>query len=233
MYKIKPELRLFTNTVSVQMGIRRKVAVWLSSIVDSPMTIGFLKPVILIPIATINHLTTEQVESILLHELTHIKRNDYLVNLFVTIQGIIFFFNPFSRIFINTIKKEREHCCDDVVMQFQYKPYAYASALLSLEKTRHQHHQLAMAAIGKSNHLLLERVKRVTGHSHIDRRYSLPLICFFLFALTIGFTFMIKPARGADVCEKIIPTTEIKYWQLSEQPRKERTHVHCRPEGES
>jgi beta-lactamase regulating signal transducer with metallopeptidase domain len=220
LHKIKPELRLFTGTVALQMGIRRKVSVWLSSIVDSPMTIGFLKPVILIPIATINHLSTEQVESILLHELTHIKRNDYLVNLFITITGIIFFFNPFSRLFIYTIKKEREHCCDDVVMQFQYKPHAYASALLSLEKTRHQHHQLAMAAIGKSNQLLLERVKRVTGHTHNARRYSLPLICFFLLAMIIGFTLMIKPMPMQPV-SKLIPANEIKYWQAIEPLHKE------------
>src|SRR4029077_5084003 len=159
LYKIQPALRLFADNVSRQIGIHKKVAVWLSSVVDSPMTIGFLKPIILIPIATVNHLTTEQVETILLHELTHIKRNDYLVNFFVTISGIIFFFNPFAKLFIHTIKKEREHCCDDLVIQFQYNPHTYASALLSLESTRHRHQQLAMTAIGKSNKLLLERVK--------------------------------------------------------------------------
>jgi len=226
LHKIKPELRLFTSTVSLQMGMSRKVSVWLSSIVDSPMTIGFLKPVILIPIATINHLTTEQVESILLHELTHIKRNDYLVNLFVTITGIVFFFNPFSRLFIYVIKKEREHCCDDVVMQFQYKPHIYASALLSLERTRHQHHQLAMAAIGKNNLLLLERVKRVTGHAHIPRRYNLSLIWFFLLAMLIAVVLMIRPG-SVQTISKLDPSNEVKYWQVTEPQLKQTIPAPC------
>lgn len=225
LQKIKPSLRLFTNTVSTQMGIRRKVAVWLSSLVDSPMTIGFLKPIILIPIATVNHLTTEQVESILLHELTHIKRNDYLVNLFVTVNSMIFFFNPFSRLFQNAIKKEREHCCDDMVLQFQYKPHTYASALLSLEKTKHQHHQLAMGAVGRSNQLLLERIKRVTGHKYSVRRYSVGLICFLLLSLMLGFALTIKPVRPPQpppmAVKDVAVGSEVKYWQMIQPPAKE------------
>ena len=193
--KIQPELRLFTRFVAAQMGISKKVAVWLSSVVDSPMTIGFLKPIILIPVATVNHLTMEQVETILLHELAHIKRNDYLVNLFVTVCGIIFFFNPFSKLFINTIKKEREHSCDDLVIQFQYNPHAYASALLSLEKTRHKHHQFAMSAIGKSSQLLLERIKRVTGHKYMTRHYSFSVVCCFVLAVVTGLLVVLNPKQ--------------------------------------
>jgi beta-lactamase regulating signal transducer with metallopeptidase domain len=195
LHKIQPELRLFTSRVSLQMGIAKKVSVWLSSVVESPMTIGFLKPIILIPIATVNHLTTAQVESILLHELTHIKRNDYLVNLVVSISGIIFFFNPFARLFIHTIKKEREHCCDDLVLQFQYNPHDYASALLVLEKSRQRHHHLALAAIGKSNQLLLERVRRVTGHQHNNNRHGFSVISYFLLALIAGGAILYKPVK--------------------------------------
>ena len=205
LYKIQPALRLFADNVSRQIGIHKKVAVWLSSVVDSPMTIGFLKPIILIPIATVNHLTTEQVETILLHELTHIKRNDYLVNFFVTISGIIFFFNPFAKLFIHTIKKERENCCDDLVIQFQYNPHTYASALLSLERTRHRHQQLAMTAIGKSNKLLLERVKRVTGHKYTARQYSLAMIGSFLFAIAIACIAVINPEQQHLPMQAIFP----------------------------
>jgi len=211
LQKIKPGLRMFTSSIATQIGIRRKVAVWLSSLVDSPMTVGFLKPMILIPIATINHLTTEQVESILLHELTHIKRNDYLVNLFVTVNSIIFFFNPFSKLFVLTIKKEREHSCDDMVLQFQYKPHTYASALLSLEKTRH-HHQLAMTAVGRNNKLLLERVKRVTGHTHKAHRNSPGLICFFFVSMIIGLALFIKPIEHPiEIGKRVLGSTEVKY----------------------
>lgn len=226
--RIGPELRLFAASVSRQMGIRKKVAVWLSAMVDSPMTIGFLKPIILIPVATVNHLTTEQVETILLHELAHIKRNDYLINLFISITEIVFFFNPFSRLFIHTIKKEREHCCDDLVMQFQYHPHTYASALLSLEKTRHQHYRLAIPALGKNSQLLLERIKRVTGHAPAGYRYSPKWMSFFLFTLLMGFTFLLQPRKLAytlkEPARQISRTMEIvqKVYTVSLNPPVEK-----------
>ncbi|HMH34369.1 MAG TPA: M56 family metallopeptidase [Puia sp.] len=191
--KMTPEMRLFTNTVSGQMGIGKKVSIWLSSVVDGPVTIGFFKPIILVPIATINHLTTEQVEAILLHELAHIKRNDYLVNLLVTWTGMIFFFNPFCKLFIQQIKKEREHCCDDLVVQFQYNPHNYASALLSLERSRHGQAVLAMAAAGKSQQLLLERVRRLTGHSHPrSKQYVLAVVPLFLLSLLFAVLMLLE-----------------------------------------
>src|SRR5205085_9561758 len=141
--------------------IRKPIKVWMSAIVDTPMTIGFLKPVILMPIAALNGLSVQQVEAILLHELSHIRRNDYFVNLIIASVDILLFFNPFSKLFVRSIRKEREHSCDDLVMQFEYNAHAYASALLSIEQRRVKKLSLAMAAIGKSNQLLLDRVKRI------------------------------------------------------------------------
>jgi beta-lactamase regulating signal transducer with metallopeptidase domain len=161
--KLDIRFRLFASEISHRLGIKQPVAVWLSSLVESPMTLGFLRPVILLPIAMINHLSIDQVESILLHELGHIRRNDYGVNLLLSVAGILFFFNPFAQLLLRSVKREREHCCDDLVIQFKYDPASYASALLSLEKTRWQHHGLAMAAAGRSRKLLLERIKRLTG----------------------------------------------------------------------
>ncbi|HTS43203.1 MAG TPA: M56 family metallopeptidase [Puia sp.] len=222
LHKMDAELRLFTSRVSLQMGIAKKVSVWLSSIVESPMTIGFLKPIILIPVATVNHLTTAQVETILLHELTHIKRNDYLVNLIVSVSGIIFFFNPFARLFIHIIKKEREHCCDDLVLQFQYNPHEYASALLMLEKSRQKQHHLALAAIGKSNQLLLERVRRVTGHQHNVSRYGYSLIGYFVLAIIVCCAVLFKPTRTLTLVSAQ-PAKSVKY--ISTRELQEKTFV--------
>src|SRR5260221_253213 len=63
--------RMFIKKVSAQLGIKKPVRIWISELVSSPVTIGYLKPVILIPMAAINHLTTQQVEAVLLHELSH------------------------------------------------------------------------------------------------------------------------------------------------------------------
>jgi Zn-dependent protease with chaperone function len=191
--KIRPELRVFVARISARLGIRQKVAVWLSDIVETPMTLGFLKPVILIPIATINHLTTQQVEAVLLHELAHIRRKDYLLNLLVSVSGIFFFFNPFSRLLIHEIKKHREHSCDDLVMQFGYESAVYASALLSLERTRHEHHRLVMAAIGRSNQLLLERIKRLTGQHDNGVSLQARLLGSLLITLFVALCTCYKP----------------------------------------
>jgi beta-lactamase regulating signal transducer with metallopeptidase domain len=192
LQKMKPELRLFVGSIGRRLGIHKKVAVWLSSVVESPMTIGFLKPIILIPIATVNHLSIQQVETILLHELAHIRRNDYLLNLFITLAGILFFFNPFSRLLIHSIKKERENCCDDLVMQFSYDSTTYASALLSLERARKQHYELAIAAIGKSNQLLLERIRRVTGHKIGFTFYQPRLIATIFLSVLMSLIILLQ-----------------------------------------
>jgi beta-lactamase regulating signal transducer with metallopeptidase domain len=198
LHKMSHELRLFTEEIALRLGIQKKVQIFLSDIADSPMTIGFLKYIILIPLATINNLSTQQVEAILLHELAHIKRNDYLLNLMISVVEIIFFFNPFSRLFINVIKKERENSCDDLVMQFNYDPHIYVMALLSLEKSRHTYHPIVMAATGKNNKLLLQRVKRITGQKISQPRIKAKFIFFFLFSIIAGFImqfqFKIIPA---------------------------------------
>lgn len=205
LQKIHPELRVFTSQISRRLGIKKKIGVWLSEHVSSPLTIGFLKPLILIPIATVNHLSMEQVETILLHELAHIRRNDFLTNLFVSIYGVLFFFNPFTRLFIHTIKKEREHCCDDLVIQFQYHPHTYASALLSLERSRARQNKLALAAVGKNNRLLLERIKRITGHAVFSSRYQFILPSFCILVLFAAASILVQPIQHAPKTIAVIP----------------------------
>jgi beta-lactamase regulating signal transducer with metallopeptidase domain/ribosomal protein L32E len=153
--------KLFVKKVSARMGIKKTVTLWVSEWVHSPVTIGYLKPVILMPLTIISHLTPQQVEAVLLHELAHIRRHDYLVNLLIHFIQAVLYFNPFVKLFIKTIEKEREKSCDEIVMQFRYDPHSYAEALLKLE-IRHQSVQiLAIAASGKNN--LLQRIERIMG----------------------------------------------------------------------
>src|SRR6185312_10129757 len=74
-----------------QLNIQKKVRAHFSRFIETPMMIGFFKPVILLPVATINHLSVQQFEAILLHELTHIRRNDYLFNLIQSVIDAILF----------------------------------------------------------------------------------------------------------------------------------------------
>lgn len=152
--------RLFVRKVAGRLGIKKEVHVFLSGLVQSPVTIGYIKPIILLPVAALNNLTVEQTEAILLHELAHIRRSDFLINLIVNLIHTLFYFNPFVRLFVATIETEREKCCDEIVMQFEYDKVSYASALLTLQKNAAAP-ALAIGAAGK-NHLL-KRIEKIVG----------------------------------------------------------------------
>jgi bla regulator protein blaR1 len=160
--KINVEWKIFVNNVSNRMGIKKPVSIWISELVSSPVTIGFLKPVILVPMAAINHLTPQQLEAVLLHELSHIKRYDYLVNLVINFIRTILYFNPFVKAFVKIVEQEREKTCDDMVLQFQYDSHEYATALLMLEKTNHLNKPLIVGSVGNKNDLL-HRVELIMG----------------------------------------------------------------------
>lgn len=160
--KMDAQWRLFVQQVAERMDIRKKVQLWASEFVSSPVTVGFLKPVILVPLAAINHLTTRQLEAVLLHELAHIRRFDYITNLLINFIRTILYFNPFVKAFVKIVEREREKSCDEMVLQFQYDSYEYASALLTLEKASHNEKIFVLAASGKKNDLL-QRVELIMG----------------------------------------------------------------------
>ena len=158
--KAPVDIRLFTEQTAFHIGIKKKVSIWLSEKATVPSVFGFFKPIILLPVTALNNLTTSQAEAVILHELAHIKRNDYLVNFIQCFIELILFFNPFAKLLGNTARRERENCCDDWVMNYQYNKHEYASALLILEQNRFASLQFALAATnGKKN--LLCRIKRL------------------------------------------------------------------------
>ena len=161
LQKANLNYRLFVQKISSQLNIGKKVIVYISELVTSPVTVGYLKPIILIPIAALSNLSTQQVEAILLHELSHIRRYDYLVNFIVSIISTFLYFNPFVKQFIRTIEEERENCCDQLVLQYGYDKVGYASALLTLEKLSTSRHALALGAAGKK--YLLSRIEKIVG----------------------------------------------------------------------
>ncbi|HEV8506261.1 MAG TPA: M56 family metallopeptidase [Chitinophagaceae bacterium] len=160
--KCNVDLRIFVQRFAERMGIHKPVHIYISDLISSPVTIGFLKPIILMPIAAINNLTVKQVEAVLLHELAHIRRHDYFINLLINFILTILYFNPFVKLFAKTIEREREKSCDEIVMQFQYDPHGYASALLVLEKNNFMRQRMAVAASGQRNDLL-HRIEKILG----------------------------------------------------------------------
>jgi bla regulator protein BlaR1 len=157
---IDVQLQLKVDQFVSMLNIRDNVRFGLSKLVDSPCMMGYFKPVILLPFTLSSYLSAEEIEIIILHELAHIKRNDYLINMVQQAMSVLLFFNPFAQLINRIINKERENSCDDIVIEATQKPLVYAHALLKLEQTRKQEWQLALAATGKKYHLL-NRIERI------------------------------------------------------------------------
>lgn len=150
-----------------QLNVTKTVQAAFSEWVDVPCITGFIKPIILLPVSITCHLTTDEIEAILLHELAHIKRNDYLLNFIQQVIGILLFFNPFARLVAKAINEERENCCDDIVVRVTGSPFIYAQALLKLEENKQHQWQLALAATTKKYELLnrIERIMKTKTHT--------------------------------------------------------------------
>lgn len=148
------------ETLAKQFGISQKVSIMQSGIAKVPMVIGHFKPIILIPLGLINGLALAEVEAILAHELAHIKRRDYLVNLLQSFIEVIFFFNPAVLWVSKLIKTERENCCDDLALNCIADKKNYIKALLSCQEFQQNTPTYAMAFTGK-NGQLLNRVSRM------------------------------------------------------------------------
>lgn len=197
----------FITEWSARLNITRPVRLYLSSKVNVPMMMGAVKPVILLPIATMSHLNTEQLEAILLHELAHIKRHDYLLNMMQAIGETILFFNPFVWLLSGMIRKERELCCDDMVVASATSPLPYAKALAIIESTRIQDNTLALAATG-NKHQLFHRIKRIMEMKKSNLSYGqLTLIvaailatifAAVMFTTTPSFAQKAKKNKAAD-----------------------------------
>ena len=141
-------------------GLKRKQHVFVSTRISIPAVIGFLKPVILLPAAMLSGLSPGQVETILLHELYHIRRKDHYINMLQTLMEILFFYHPAIWWISRQMRQEREKAVDEWVVAQTGSPMAYARALVSLEEKRSFTPQPVIAAT-QSKNLLLIRIKNI------------------------------------------------------------------------
>lgn len=197
--KINVDWRIFVRNVAARMGIKKTVQIWVSEFVSSPVTIGFFKPVILVPLAAINHLTPAQLEAVLLHELSHIRRYDYLINLLINFIQTILYFNPFVKAFVKIVEMEREKSCDEMVLQFQYDSHEYASALLTLEKTKHLQKILIVAATGNKNDIThrIETIMGVQKKPAISANKIAGLVSAFICIIALNLLLLLPGTRTA------------------------------------
>lgn len=190
--------------MSARLGVTRVVRLVDSALVEVPTVIGWLRPVILLPASAVTGLSATQVEALLAHELAHIRRHDYLVNLLQTAIETLLFYHPAMWWVSLRIRQEREHCCDDLAIAACGDRAAYARALAVMEELRARPPALVAAASGGS---LLERIRRIAEKAEPTRRVPavLPLSILCAVVLLLGSTVRLSvsdekgpPDRGAS-----------------------------------
>ncbi|MBS1523557.1 MAG: M56 family metallopeptidase [Bacteroidetes bacterium] len=187
----KHKIELFAG----QIGIREAVRLVQSELVKVPVAVGWLKPMILLPMGILLQLSPEQLESILWHELAHIRRRDYLVNI---LQGIIetaFFFNPGLLWLSSLIRAEREACCDDIVLSRTNRKANYLEALLSFGYEDNSRTKLAMS-IGGGNQLR-DRLKRMVNQENKRLSIAEKMVLGVGLILLSAFTSLPKTTNNA------------------------------------
>ncbi|WP_348260798.1 M56 family metallopeptidase [Telmatobacter sp. DSM 110680] len=201
-------VRAAFQRISATLGLHRSITLRLTEAIDSPMTMGTLRAIVLLPLSAVTSLGPDELEVVLAHELAHVRRADFFWNILQTIAETLFFFHPAVWWISSRIRHERELCCDDLALEICPNPFAYANALVRLEEQRSRHLRLALALDGHQSHLtLLTRVARILGEpmTRIPSRRLRP------FSLAAAFTGLVvlcfpvphllaslSPAKQAD-----------------------------------
>jgi beta-lactamase regulating signal transducer with metallopeptidase domain len=180
------------NQLAAKTGISRAVQLLDSHFVEEPLTLGFWKPVILFPAGMLLELSPAQVEALLLHELAHIRRYDYLVNLFQVLLERCFFYHPMFWLISREAHTHREFCCDDMVVRHTQNPLLYAHTLTALKlSTVHTKNAFVMKSSGK--HSFSARILRLAGVTPKRSNRANFLLFFMLFGILL--TGLFKPAQ--------------------------------------
>lgn len=158
----EPEWQRRLEEIAARVKTSRPVRLFVSSLVDVPTVIGWLRPAILVPLGTLTGLPADQVYALLAHELAHIRRYDYLAGLLQSLAETLLFYHPAVWWISSEIRNERELCCDDAAVIASGDVLTYARALAQLEATHPQRFSPAMAANGGS---LLHRIRRLIDPS--------------------------------------------------------------------
>lgn len=182
-----------SREVGKKLGFKNFIPVFESAKVKVPLAIGYIKPVILLPLGMINNLPYYQVEALLAHEFAHIKRYDFAINLLQTLFETIFFYHPAVWWISNQIREERENCCDDITVSICGNAHTYSKALYNLLHIKHNHPELALAASGNVNQLL-RRIKRMNGeYSKLSYGGRFAAFIFIFAAIAAVLVFSAEP----------------------------------------
>jgi uncharacterized protein (TIGR03435 family) len=161
------EWKTALDALRIRVRVSAPVRLLISALVQAPTVIGWMRPVILLPVGALIGLPAEQIEALLAHELAHIRRRDYLVNVLQSAAEALLFYHPAVWWVSSHIRMERELCCDDIAAAVSGDTLTYVSALASIEAHRPEHLTHSLAANGGS---LPDRVARLLGQPRTEAR---------------------------------------------------------------
>ncbi|NII27660.1 M48 family metalloprotease [Pseudoflavitalea sp. X16] len=221
-----------------QLQIKRTVILLESGITKIPVVIGHLKPVIYMPLGLLAQLPPDQVEAVLLHELAHIRRNDYLINLFQNLAETVFFFNPGLLWVSSLIKQEREHCCDDIALGHTGNKKQFIQALISFKEHVLYGKNYAMAFPGRKNHLL-QRVTRLIQNRNNSLSGGEKI--FLVGSLFICFVLLATRPHIGPSAKQVVATTQERHSpaesfttiKQSEEPVEKKTTTSSRKQKDN
>jgi beta-lactamase regulating signal transducer with metallopeptidase domain len=188
------------RALCAELRVSRPVTLLESAWVQVPTVAGWLRPAILLPASALSGLSVGQLEAILAHELGHIRRHDYLVNLLQAMLETVLFYHPAVWWISGWVREERELCCDDLAVGVCGDPLGYAHALADLESLREEAApQLVMAADGG---VLLHRIRRLLGAQALDEHRSSWAVAGALLLGALGAALLLLALRSEALAER-------------------------------
>jgi uncharacterized protein (TIGR03435 family) len=204
-----PEWQQSLKELGERIGVSRPVRLLVSALVQVPTVVGWLRPVVLVPAGALGGLSAEHMEALLLHELAHIRRHDYLMNILQSVAESLLFYHPAVWWISGHIRTERELCCDDTAVSISGDALTYARALATLESHRPAYLNAAIAANGGS---LRNRIARLLGRPPQVARTGLGpgviAVAGLLAVAVYGLAQSADPPRFAVATIKRNPSTE-------------------------
>lgn len=198
-------LRSQMEKICRRLAIQKSIQLYVSRHISTPTTIGWIKPIVLLPATAATGLTADQLTAVLAHELAHIRRGDFLVNMIQSLIEVIFFFHPVVWWISSQIREERENCCDDLVTSRLSSKKTYAESLLKLAEAQSAPNPALNANGGK----LLNRIQRLVNPC--QRKESSPWLAFCIATACMAFLVLAlntTPHLNAQESDK--PTQEHK-----------------------
>ena len=193
--------------LKIRLKINNLVRIVQSKQILVPCIIGHFKPIILLPIGLVSGLESSQVEAILLHELSHIKRHDYLVNIIQSMIEVLYFFNPFIWLISKAIRDEREHASDDKAISLGISAPEYAQTLASVYNYAINRQEFTMSFASR-NKLTLKRIQRIMK-TQTNNNNKLIVTMIFVIAISLSIYFGAQSQAPGPVSDTLPNRTEV------------------------